>query len=394
MSNQYKNPVGGTPSTVGPQIRTDYWYKKSIIDAVKDQYFTPLADVTDMPKNMGKTIKVFQYVPLLDDRNVNDQGIDASGATIANGNLWGSSKDIGAMTGKLPTLTENGGRVNRVGFTRITREGTIHKMGFFTEWTQESVDFDTDDELFGHFSREMVNGAGQMTEAILQYDLLNAAGVVVYGGEATSTATITGEGDTPSVISYDDLMRLALTLDDNRAPKHTKIIAGSRMVDTKTINSARILYCGSEMVPTLRKMKDSFGDPAFIPVNKYADAGTLLNGEIGAIDRFRIVLVPEMYHWAGAGATATAANPGYRETGDKYDVFPMLVVSGESFTTIGFQTDGKSVKFVINTKMPGKEMVTKEDPYGETGLMSIKWYYGTLIKRPEWIALIKTVAAL
>lgn len=394
MSNQYKNPVGGTPSTVGPQIRTDYWYKKSIIDAVKDQYFTPLADVTDMPKNMGKTIKVFQYVPLLDDRNVNDQGIDASGATIANGNLWGSSKDIGAMTGKLPTLTENGGRVNRVGFTRITREGTIHKMGFFTEWTQESVDFDTDDELFGHFSREMVNGAGQMTEAILQYDLLNAAGVVVYGGEATSTDTITGEGDTPSVISYDDLMRLALTLDDNRAPKHTKIIAGSRMVDTKTINSARILYCGSEMVPTLRKMKDSFGDPAFIPVNKYADAGTLLNGEIGAIDRFRIVLVPEMYHWAGAGATATAANPGYRETGDKYDVFPMLVVSGESFTTIGFQTDGKSVKFVINTKMPGKEMVTKEDPYGETGLMSIKWYYGTLIKRPEWIALIKTVAAL
>lgn len=394
MSNQYKNPVGGAASTVGPQIRTDYWYKKAIIDAVKEQYFTPLADVTDMPKNMGKTIKVFQYVPLLDDRNKNDQGIDASGATIANGNLWGSSKDIGAMTGKLPTLTENGGRVNRVGFTRITREGTIHKMGFFTEWTQESVDFDTDDELFGHFSREMVNGAGQTTEAILQYDLLNGAGVIVYGGNATSNATMTGEGNTPSVITYDGLMRLSLTLDDNRAPKHTKIIAGSRMVDTKTINSARVLYVGSELVPILRKMKDNFGDAAFISVQQYADAGTLLNGEIGSIDRFRIVLVPEMYHWAGVGAAATANNLGYRETGDKYDVFPMLAVASESFTTIGFQTDGKSVKFVINTKMPGKEMVTKEDPYGETGLMSIKWYYGTLVKRPEWIALIKTVAPI
>lgn len=392
MSIQYKDPVGGTASSVGPQIRTDYWYKKAIIDAVKEQYFTPLADVVDMPKNMGKTIKVYQYVPLLDDRNVNDQGIDASGATISNGNLWGSSKDIGNMTGKLPTLTENGGRVNRVGFTRITREGTIHKMGFFTEFTQESLDFDTDDELFGHYSREMVNGAGQMTEAILQYDLLNGAGVIVYGGEATSDATITGEGTTVSAVSYDDLMRLSLTLDDNRAPKHTKIIAGSRMVDTKTINSARVLYIGSELVPLLRKMKDSFGDPAFIPVNQYADAGTLLNGEIGTIDRFRIVLVPEMYHWAGVGAAATDANLGYRETGDKYDVYPMLAVASESFTTIGFQTDGKSVKFNIQTKMPGKEMVTTADPYGETGLMSIKWYYGTLIKRPEWIALIKTVA--
>ncbi|WP_312926636.1 N4-gp56 family major capsid protein [Pseudescherichia sp.] len=392
MTIQYKDPVNGTASSVGPQIRTDYWYKKAIIDAVKEQYFTPLADVVDMPKNMGKTIKVYQYVPLLDDRNVNDQGIDASGATISNGNLWGSSKDIGNMTGKLPTLTENGGRVNRVGFTRITREGTIHKMGFFTEFTQESLDFDTDDELFGHYSREMVNGAGQMTEAILQYDLLNGAGVIVYGGEATSNATITGEGTAVSAVSYDDLMRLSLTLDDNRAPKHTKIIAGSRMVDTKTINSARVLYIGSELVPLLRKMKDSFGDPAFIPVNQYADAGTLLNGEIGTIDRFRIVLVPEMYHWAGVGATATDANLGYRETGDKYDVYPMLAVASESFTTIGFQTDGKSVKFNIQTKMPGKDMVTVQDPYGETGLMSIKWYYGTLIKRPEWIALVKTVA--
>lgn len=392
MTIQYKDPVNGTASSVGPQIRTDYWYKKAIIDAVKEQYFTPLADVVDMPKNMGKTIKVYQYVPLLDDRNVNDQGIDAAGATISNGNLWGSSKDIGAMTGKLPTLTENGGRVNRVGFTRITREGTIHKMGFFTEFTQESLDFDSDDELFGHYSREMVNGAGQMTEAILQYDLLNGAGVIVYGGEATSNATITGEGTAVSAVSYDDLMRLSLTLDDNRAPKHTKIIAGSRMVDTKTINSARVLYIGSELVPLLRKMKDSFGDPAFIPVNQYADAGTLLNGEIGTIDRFRIVLVPEMYHWAGVGAAATDANLGYRETGDKYDVYPMLAVASESFTTIGFQTDGKSVKFNIQTKMPGKEMVTTADPYGETGLMSIKWYYGTLIKRPEWIALVKTVA--
>lgn len=393
MSMQYKSP-NATPSSVGSQIRVDYWYKKAIIDAVKEQYFSPLADVIGMPKNMGKTIRLFQYVPLLDDRNVNDQGIDARGATISNGNLWGSSKDIGSMSGKLPTLTENGGRVNRVGFTRIIREASIHKMGFFTEFTQEALDFDTDDELFGHFSREMVNGAGQITEAILQYDLINGAGIIVYGGEATSNATITGEGDAPSLITYDDLMRLSLTLDDNRAPKHTKIIAGSRMIDTKTINSARILYCGSELVPLLRKMKDSFGDPAFVPVNQYADAGTLLNGEIGSIDRFRIVLVPEMYHWAGVGAAATAANLGYRETGDKYDVFPMLAVSGESFNTIGFQTDGKSVKFTINTKMPGKEMVTKDDPYGETGLMSIKWYYGTLIKRPEWIALLKTVATV
>lgn len=64
-------------------------------------------------------------------------------------------------------------------------------------------------------------------------------------------------------------------------------------------------------------------------------------------------------------------------------------------TTIGFQTDGNSVKFSVMTKMPGKETAhAATDPYGETGFSSIKWYYGILIKRPERIALIKTVAPL
>jgi hypothetical protein len=164
--------------------QTFFWLKKAIITSRKEQYFMPLASVTNMPKNYGKTIKVYEYVPLLDDRNVNDQGIDASGATIANGNLYGSSKDIGTITSKLPVLTENGGRVNRVGFTRLEREGSIQKFGFFTEFTQESLDFDSDDELMDHLSTELMNGAVQLTEAVLQKDLLAAAGVVVYAGAA------------------------------------------------------------------------------------------------------------------------------------------------------------------------------------------------------------------
>jgi N4-gp56 family major capsid protein len=106
-----------------------------------------------------------------------------------------------------------------------------------------------------------------------------------------------------------------------------------------------------------------------------------LNGEIDTIEQFRIVVVPEMLNWAGAGA-AVGVNAGYRSTGDKYDVFPMLVVGDASFTTIGFQTDGKTVKFKITTKMPGEKTADRTDLYGEVGFSSIKWYYGTL-NRPH-----------
>jgi N4-gp56 family major capsid protein len=456
---------GGNLSTMSPQLLDQYFQKQALIEARKLQFFTQLADVTAMPKNMGKKIIRYHYIPLLDDANINDQGIDAAGVTIdsskytvtlqalthsfaveadataaaaaANaitgssaaktgsgpwlvtytktsftgatsgqatalvaaqpgsfksqnsGNLYGSSKDIGTISGKLPVLSESGGRVNRVGFKRKTIEGTFEKFGFFDEYTQESVDFDSDADLLQHVNREMINGANEMTEDALQIDLINAAGVVKFAGDATSNATV-GLND---IVTYTDLMRLSIDLDNNRTPKHTTIITGTRLVDTKVLPAARVMYVGSELIPTLRAMTDLHGDPAYISVEKYAAGGNTVLGEEGAVDKFRIVVVPEMMKWAGAGADASADATCY-ETNSRFDVFPMLVVGDESFTTIGFQTDGKTVKFKITHKKPGDETADRNDPYGETGFMSIKWYYGFMALRPERIALVKTAAKL
>lgn len=488
MAREYNDPAGGTESSIGTQLRTDYYQKKALIEARKAQFFGQLADVIAMPKNMGKTIKRFHYLPMLDDANINDQGIDAAGVSTAMevtitvkgldgagtagagipqdfvgngadaataldaaklvvvnwaakakaagglgltlsagttaqkytqvsttgansaydkgyrfsnattaaavagaGNLYGSSKDVGYISGKLPVLSETGGRVNRVGFKRVEVEATLEKLGFFDEYTQESLDFDSDEELLTHINREMLNGAQEITEDALQIDLLNGAGVVRFGGVATATSEITGEGANISAISYEDLMRMEIDLDNNRCPKSTTLISGTRMVDTRTVEATRYMYIGSELVPMIKTMKDSFNNQAFIPAHKYAAEGKLANGEIGKVGGFTIIVVPEMMHWAAAGASVTT-NGGYRESAGKYDVFPMLVVGDASFTTIGFQTDGKSVKFKIYHKKPGEDTADRNDPYGETGFMSIKWFYATMVLRPERIALAKTVA--
>lgn len=423
---------------------------------------------------MGKKIKLYHYIPMLDDQNLNDQGIDAAGVTITgtqryvtfpaltftvanaskaaaaaavndnidnngvaaaiatagadgsggsglatitltkrqikfatavkadavvaldagvtvqvgSGNLYGSSKDIGTISGKLPALSETGGRVNRVGFKRKELEGTFEKFGYFDEYTKDSVDFDSDADLYQHINREMINGANEITEDALQIDLLTSAGVLRYAGTATSAATL---NDT--VVSYGDLMRLSIDLDNNRTPKQTTVITGTRMVDTKTIPSGRVMYVGSELLPTLKAMKDLHNNPAFISVEKYAAGTTTLTGEVGAVDQFRIVVVPEMMKWAGAGGDASGTSTCY-ETNNRYDVFPMLCVGEASFTTIGFQTDGKGVKFNILHKAPGEATADRNDPYGETGFTSIKWFYGFMVLRSERIGLIKTAAKL
>lgn len=388
MAHFYNDPAGGEQSTVGKQMQDFYYARDAITEVAKEQYFTPLASTTDMPMHYGKRIKRYIYVPLLDDRNKNDQGIDATGAQIVDGNLYGSSKDVGKISGKMPVLSESGGRVNRVGFVRKTLEGTFQNYGYFTEYTEDSLSFDTDAQLLQHVNREMLKGANEISEALIQLDLLNNAGVTKYAGTATSEATVTKT----SLVTFQDLVNLTTDLDNNRTPKDTKVNNGSTKVDTLAIPAARLMYVGSELKNTIRKMTDFFGNPAFIPVQKYADGTKVLRGEIGTVDEFRIIVVPEMMKWAGVGADAVSAD-GVHTTNGKVDVLPMLVVGSESFTTIGFQSDAKSVKFKIIHKKPG-ENVGPADPYGKMGFMSIQWWYGFMVIRPERIALIKTAAVV
>lgn len=455
---QYKDGAvqggAGQKSSIGNQLNDFYWYRKSLVDTMPEMFFGQLADTMNMPKHFGKTIKLFHYIPLLDDRNINDQGIDATGqstaeytltltdaagfaryfvgTTVANavakanaqlaqlgssatitasavtsapqavsgltgwtyeivsapatGNLYGSSRDVGTITGKLPVLGENGGRVNRVGYKRVELEGSIHEQGFFQEYTEDSIQFDTDAELMSHISRESLRGANKISEDLIQLDLLNGAGIVMYGGDALAEADL-ASGD---VLTYDMLMKLDTVLNNNYCPTSTTLISGSRMVDTKTIASARYAYIGPELKKTLMQMLDYHDKPAFIPVQQYAAAGQLAHGEIGSIGNFRFIENPQMMVWEGAGASYTGTE--YRSTNGKLNVYPILVVGSGCFTTIGFHGSGDSTKMKVYNKAPGMQTADRHDPYGKTGFYSVRWWYGSLIKRPEWLACIKVVA--
>ena len=384
----------GTNSTIGTQFNTYEYKRKALIETAQVEYFGQLGDVETLTKNFGQKIKKYHYLPLLDDRNINDQGLDATGAVIANGNLYGSSKDPGVISGKLPTLSETGGRVNRVGFKRIEIEGEIANYGFFYEWSNDSLDFDTDKELYSHINRESVRGAREISEDILQLDLLDAAGVVKYmGATASSLATVA------DVITYNDLVKLNVTLDDNRCPKDTKALKGSQDTDIINIAAARYAFIGSELIPTLMRMKDYHGDKAFVPVEKYAkiENGKYVNtlhGEIGSVAGFRFVVVPEMMGYKGKGVAIASAINGNTllNNGTKIDVYPMLVVGSGSFAKINFQSSGTTNdKFQIIVRKPGT-FANPEDPFEKIGYSSIQFWQGTMILRPEWIAKVLTAA--
>jgi len=419
-----------TNSSLGRQINDKYWSRTAVIEAKKNKVFSQLGDKLTQPKNYGDTIVKYHEIPILDDRNVNDQGIDANGVTLTagtyyaydvsgnmvttghdaadglgfttlvkaktaagaagsvktgNGNLFGSSTDLLVQNGAFPLLNEEGGMVNRIGMKRLLIEAKVSEFGFYIGFTKKSLDMDTDNGLLAKYSRQVGIAQGDVREAQIRNSLISASEVNrVYAGDATSMATL-GAGD---ILSFSDLRLMDKALKDARCPKSTKLIDGSSKIGTTVIGKARYVYVGQEALATLEDMQHNTKD-VWTPVEMYAAAGQIAMDEIGRIGPFRFIEVEDMPVYVGVGASAAdstddtdAANRYTTLDGagvQHYDVFPILFVGSGSFATVGFEGDVARVQ----TVMPKADAYN--DPYGQRGSVAISWYYGIMFLQPSWI---------
>ena len=421
-------PAGADNSSIGRQINDKFWSRAAVTEAKKIKTFSQLGDKLTQPKHYGDTIVKYHEIPILDERNINDQGIDANGVRMApgvwyaynpdgsritagtdadggqgfstrelawaaadavggtiksgNGNLFGGSKDLLIQNGSFPALTEEGGIVNQVGMKRLVIEAKVSEFGFFMSFTKRSLDMDTERGLLARYSRAIGETQGDVREAQIRNSLIGASEQNrVFAGDATSVDTIGGD----DTLNFADLRMMDKALKDARSPKSTKLIDGSTKVGTTTVGKARYVYVGQEALATLEDMEHN-SKSVWTPVEDYAAAGTIAMDEIGRIGPFRFIEVEEMPRYAGQGA-ASAGDPDednrYTTLGkdgtSHFDVFPVLFVGSGSFATVGFEGDVARV----TTIMPKAD--AHNDVYGKKGAVSISWYYGIMYLHPEWI---------
>lgn len=415
MGTGYNLGTNASPSNIdaakGNKQLTQYHYDKmAIIEIADEMILSKMSGTMAQPKNSGKEVVKHRYIPLLNLENAGGAGVglDTAGLAYANGNLYGSSRGTGFIESKLPNLTENSGRVNKVGFSRKEVRGKIVNRGFFYEFTKDELNFDSDAKLKQYITTEAVRGANQINEDVLAIELIKGAGVNYYAG-ATAISTNVGINQT-SVPTIQDLIRLDTLLDDNKCPRDTKIIAGSTLVDTKVVQAARFMFISPDMKMDFMKVKALNGvDDAFTPIEKYAAANkdgkyvNTLHGEIGKVGPFRLVVHPKMVRFSGkaadsytgngaSGAAWTNAYSDFRNDGTNFEVYANLVVGSEAFTHIAFEFGaGTQQKFNV-THMSAESLRTRENPYAKTEMSVIEWWNGILIERPEWVAVYHTAS--
>lgn len=411
--------VNAAPNYTGVPVNTDYTgpkydpeqnvYTQSLIKEAllyrRDaSVFSSLGSTADQPAHMGLTLTQFVELPLLDDRNKNDQGIDAKGYKIANGNLYGSSNNIGQIQAALPTLSEGGGRVNRVGLTRIKQSSTIQPYGIFSELDNYMLNFDNQADLGRSIIRRVLDGTLELYDHLTQIAVMQNIGTQIFTGAANSISTIdpTNPGTSPadkngSLLNLHHLLRLDEMLNNNRTPYSAVLLDGSRNVDTRTVRTSRIAFCGIELVNYLRTLQNPFGQPAFIDVSQYSSQGNVLENEVGTIGGYRIIQPRRMFNWTAQGAAVGKdGGAGFRTSTDssgtqRYNVYPFLVIGEEAYATSSFEMSDGSFRMNLITKFPGRETAHAEsDPYGERGFFSVKFWHGFLPLKNERIAAIFT----
>ena len=420
----YSSGTTANPSTIDgvgqAQLNPFYYDRMAVVEANKVAYLGQLSGTRNQPKNAGKSIKKHVIIPVLDDRNINDQGIDAAGVVLdstkftaidaagaivgtayvdeaaaitaagaggtvkqTSGNLYGSSKDIATVSALTPVISETGGRVNRVGFSREIIESTLENYGFFYEFTADDLNFDSDPKLYSHLYREAGKAAGEMTEKSLMIDLISNAGIEIFAGTGNTDIAGIAAGDKAGLA---ELRVMTKILNANKAPMDTQVISGSRNIDTKVVAGARYAYTSDDMIMILQDtMNPVTSKHAWAYVEEYADGAkyaksNVAKGEVGKIDKVRFIEHPEMLIHENKGTAGI-------------DVHPILFVGSGSFTQIGFQTNGNSTKFEIITKKPGKEIADRSNPYGKVGFSSNNYWYGILVERPDWLGVIYSAAA-
>jgi N4-gp56 family major capsid protein len=398
-SHVYGN--GTTTASSGANTIVHYYDRAGIKAANAVNIYQQFASRKEMPTKMGKTYKISKFLHMYD----RDQ-FDGSGNITADFNKYGylSSRSLADVNAALTaaSLAEGSGAVNQRLLKKITVETSLARYGEMIEYTDE-VDLFSEDMVQVRYREELGMLANQRMEDLLQLDMLGT-GTVMYSGVATSMATIAdgvaadGSGDAAYKISYDLVRGAVRKLVRNRAKKNTSMVSGSTKISTTPVAKAYYAVIGADVkadLETLTRGVSYEKEFVFIPVHKYADAGSVAEGEVGAMHEVRFIESESaiVYRQSGAalpvdyagslqftGTAPTTAAPTPADPA-KFDVFPILFPTENAFATVGLKGNGK-VQF--NSKSPSQ--VELINPYGTKGFFSYNfWYSGILLEEEKML---------
>jgi N4-gp56 family major capsid protein len=243
-------------------------------------------------------------------------------------------------------------------------EVTIAQYGAWVSYTDVIQDTHEDPNL--QVITQLLGEQAASTKEAIIWGVLCAGTNVIYSG----TATARNQVSAPLVA--DDIAAAVSELKANHAMKITKVLKAGTGQGTEPVQGAYVLVSHTDTEWDWRKMDN------FISVERYGSGSPINEHEIGMVNQVRIVLTPHLEPKYGAGSTNIT---GVRNNGTNVDVYCSVILAQDAFATVPLAGKGSVAIAAKNPQMGA----SYEDPLGQRGFVSWKFWYAAKILNDSWM---------
>jgi N4-gp56 family major capsid protein len=242
---------------------------------------------------------------------------------------------------------------------------TIQQYAALYSYTDKAAQLYEDD-----IPEEMKIQCGErmaLVREMIRYGAMKGCTNVFYSG-GTSRATV------DETVNLNFLRKIAQGLLANHAAMKNRILTASANYDTSAIEAGFLVFCHTDCEPDIRDI------PGFVPTAKYGQRSTISEYEIGAVERFRFILSPELNSYPDAGA-AIAGTSNYATSNTSADVYPLIVMGADAVFDVAL----RGSKSFDLTHIPFGQK-DKSDPLGQRGYVGAKFWSAALVTNNGWMA--------
>lgn len=205
------------------------------------------------------------------------------------------------------------------------------------------------------------------TKELILWGALKAGTNVAYSGTGTPAART----DVNAPITLNLVRNAIRNLKAQRARPITSMLSASPKYATEAVAAGFVAFGHTDTEQDIRDLQ------GFTPVERYGTVSPLMDQECGKVEQTRFILSPVLAPFAGAGSGT--AN-GCVVTGAKVDVYPIVIVSKNSYATVALKGAGSMSPRVINP-----DRIDKSDVLGQRGYVGWKMYFAALILNEAWV---------
>lgn len=242
---------------------------------------------------------------------------------------------------------------------------TLGQYGDVIEITDKVYDL-SEDPVLKDASMLAGEQAAETKELIL-WGAVKAGTNVAYSGTGTPAART----DVNDVITLNLLRNSIRNLKSQRAKPITTMVSASPKYATEAVAPGWVAFAHTDVEQDIRDLS------GFTPVERYGNYSPISDHECGKVEQIRFILSPVLTPFAGAGSGT--AN-GCVVTGSNVDVYPVVIVSKNSYATVPLKGANSMSPRVVNP-----DRIDKSDILGQRGYVGWKMYFAALILNEAWV---------